>query len=146
MNEYPRAARRTAWVVAVVLAGCASQPLPPDADRNALACALPSNCVASLGGDPAPLAFDGSPAQALAALQATLTGFPEAQVVHAGGLTLRAVFTTPAGFQDEVDFRVDPAGRRIDYRSRSLIGLFDFGKNRSRMREFAARFELQARR
>ncbi|MEP6509444.1 MAG: DUF1499 domain-containing protein [Gemmatimonadales bacterium] len=35
---------------------------------------------------------------------------------------------------------MDATQHRIDYRSRSRIGLFDFGKNSSRMREFAERF------
>ena len=53
---------------------------------------------------------------------------------------VEAVFTTPAGFTDVVDFRIDPAQQRIAYRSRSTFGLYDFGKNRSRMLLFAERF------
>jgi len=30
--------------------------------------------------------------------------------------------------------------KHIDFRSRSKFGLYDFGKNRSRMREFSAAF------
>ena len=40
-------------------------------------------------------------------------------------------------------FRIDPDAQRIDFRSRSLFGLFDWGKNRSRMQEFKTRFEQQ---
>ena len=61
-------------------------------------------------------------------------------------LALAAVFTTPIGFRDELEFRIDPAAGRIDFRSRSQLGLFDFAKNRSRMTAFAARFEQQTRR
>jgi len=43
-----------------------------------------------------------------------------------------------------VDFQIDPAAERIDFRSRSLLGLFDFGKNRSRMQDFALRFQAPA--
>ena len=60
--------------------------------------------------------------------------------MRAEGLTLSAVFNTPAGFQDQVDFQIDPVQQRIDYRSRSILGLYDFGKNRSRMQQFAERF------
>ena len=59
------------------------------------------------------------------------------------GTQLEVVFTTFLGFRDEVLFRVDAAKQRIDFRSRSLMGLYDFGKNRSRMKDFAARFEAQ---
>lgn len=73
--------------------------------------------------------------------RATLTEFPEAQIVKTDGLFLEVVFTTPLGFRDPVDFRIDAQTQRIAYRSRSSLGLFDFGKNRSRMSEFSARFE-----
>ncbi len=108
---------------------------------------LPTNCVNSLGdGDFGPMRYQGTPAQGLALLQATLAEFPEARIVRADGLSLEAVFTTPLGFRDLVDFRIDAQAQRIDYRSRSSFGLFDFGKNRSRMSAFSARFEQKARR
>jgi uncharacterized protein (DUF1499 family) len=139
----------------LLLAACASTaPLssaPPSGDGSGngaereLACVLPSNCVNSLGtGALAPLRFGGTPAQALAALQAALATFPEARVVKSEPLALEVIFTTPVGFRDQVDFRIDAAGGRIDFRSRSLFGLFDFGKNHSRMAEFSARFARQA--
>ena len=93
------------------------------------------------GSGVTPLCYKGTPAQGWAALQATLASFPEAQGVRTDARMMAVVFTTPIGFIDYVDFRIDPQGRRIDYRSRSSFGLFDFGKNRSRMREFSARFE-----
>lgn len=138
----------------LLLAGCAA-PAPPastepsgpggGAIERELACSLPSNCVDSLGtGSLVPLRFAGTPAQALAALQAALATFPEARVVESGPLALEVIFTTPVGFRDQVDFRIDTAGGRIHFRSRSLFGLFDFGKNRSRMAEFSARFARQA--
>jgi uncharacterized protein (DUF1499 family) len=109
-----------------------------------LGCALPTNCVSSVeSGRYPPLRFEGDAAQAVARLDATLATFAEAQWIGREPLRPRALFTTRLGFQDEVDFRIDPATGRIDYRSRSRLGLFDFWKNGSRMREFAARFEAQ---
>jgi uncharacterized protein (DUF1499 family) len=55
------------------------------------------------------------------------------------------IFTTRVGFRDQVDFQIDEVAQRIHFRSRSLVGLYDFGKNRSRMQAFRARFEQQAR-
>ena len=81
----------------------------------------------------------------MARLQATLKTFPEAGVVRSEPLALEVIFTTAIGFRDQVDFRIDPVASTIDFRSRSLLGLFDWGKNRSRMTEFKARFEQQAR-
>jgi uncharacterized protein (DUF1499 family) len=138
--------------LALLMCGCASQAQAPnlqaaDASSAALACALPTQCVNSLdGGGLGPLRYQGTPLQALAVLRTTLAEFPEAQIVSADGLSLQAVFTTPLGFRDLVDFRLDAQAQRIDYRSRSSFGLFDFGKNRSRMTAFSKRFEQNARR
>ena len=138
--------------LAILLGACAATaPTPyargaPDTGNPDLACLLPSNCVSSRGNSGlVPLPYTGTPAQAMAMLQATLTTFPEAAVVRSEPLAMEVIFTTPVGFRDQVDFRIDPQGQRIDFRSRSLFGLFDWGKNRSRMREFTTRFERQPR-
>ena len=151
MNFHPRASHSYASVagwhraaplaLALLLSACASTA-PDDSSGSpqvALACTLPSNCVSSLSGA-TPMRFDGTPAKALERLRATLASFPEARIVRAEGLALEAVFTTAAGFQDRVDFQINPSEQRIDYRSRSTFGLYDFGKNRSRMQLFAERF------
>ncbi len=138
-----------ALAAVIVLSACAS-PAPQSASVAAakaadLDCVLPSNCVNSTGtGGFAPLSYQGSPAQAMALLQGTLKGFPEATVVNSDALTMQVIFTTPMGFRDQVDFRINPQDQRIDFRSRSLFGLFDWGKNRSRMQAFTMRFEQQA--
>jgi uncharacterized protein (DUF1499 family) len=136
--------------LAVLVSACATQtsPLPTgasDAATPELACAFAGNCVNSLGtGSLAPLRYTGTSAQALATLQATLATFPEARVVRSE--PLEAIFTTPIGFRDQVDFRIDAQAQRIDFRSRSLFGLFDWGKNRSRMQDIAIRFAELSRR
>ena len=138
--------------LALLVCGCASQAPTSHSNaaedsRAALACTLPTQCVNSLGGGSlGPMRYEGTPAQALALLRATLAEFPEAQTIRTDSLSLEAVFTTPLGFRDLVDFRIDAQAQRIDYRSRSSFGLFDFGKNRSRMAAFSARFEQNARR
>jgi len=126
--------------VAAALAACASPADPSAPIEVALACALPSNCVSTLDGGAAPLRFEGDAARALARLKRTLAGFPGTRIVRSDASAVDTVFTTAAGFQDDVSFRIDPLKQRIDFRSRSRIGLFDFGKNRSRMKEFAQRF------
>lgn len=115
--------------------------LPPA--KEALSCFSPGNCVNSLddlSGLP-PLRFNGSATEGKAVLLATLAAFPEATVHLDEASQVEAIFTTTLGFRDTVLFRIDPAGQRIDFRSRSNVGLYDFGKNRSRMKEFTARFE-----
>ena len=116
-----------------------------DASRAALACKATSNCVNSFDTSGlAPLRFAGTSAQAMQALRATLAAFPQATILQADALSMEVVFTTFLGFRDAVDFRVDAQAQRIDYRSRSLLGKYDFGKNRSRMTEFSARFHERA--
>jgi uncharacterized protein (DUF1499 family) len=138
--------------LALLVCGCASQAPAPhlqaaEDSSTPLACTLPTQCVNSLDDSgPGPMRYQGAPLQALAVLRATLAEFPEAQIVSADGLSLQAVFTTSLGFRDLADFRIDAQAQRIDYGSRSSIGLFDFGKNRSRMTAFSKRFEQNARR
>jgi uncharacterized protein (DUF1499 family) len=128
------------FALTLALAGCAVTAAPPDAVGPA--CALPSNCIDSLGaGGLPPLAYSGSAEQALATLRATIATFAEATVLRNDAQGIDAVFTTPAGFRDQVEFRLDTAAKRINFRSRSSFGLFDFGKNQSRMQAFAARFD-----
>ena len=117
-----------------------------DSGNPDLTCLLPSNCVSSRGNSGLmPLLYAGTPEQAMAMLRAALLTFPEATVVRSEPLAMEVIFTTPVGFRDQVDFRIDPQAQRVDFRSRSLFGLFDWGKNRSRMQEFKIRFEQQAR-
>lgn len=147
---------RTARTLALLVAGFAAHAVPAappvaspatDATRAALACKVTSNCVNSFGTSGlGPLSFEGTPTQALEALRATLAKFPQAKIVKTDALSMEVVFTTFLGFRDLVDFRVDAEAQRIDYRSRSLVGKYDFGKNRSRMAEFSTQFEARRKR
>ena len=112
----------------------------PDLPK-ALACPESPNCVNSLGaGGLAPLTYRGDVAQGMARLRATLATFTEARIESADALSLTAIFTTRLGFRDEVVFVFDPAQPVIHFRSRSLLGYYDFGKNRSRMQAVSERF------
>jgi uncharacterized protein (DUF1499 family) len=115
----------------------AAQPLP---------CNVSSNCANSASDGFAPLAYAGDAARGLALLQATLGQFPEATVTASTALQLTVIFRTTLGFKDEVVFVLEPAGQRIHFRSRSLLGLYDFGKNRARMTAVVARFQAEAAR
>jgi uncharacterized protein (DUF1499 family) len=117
---------------------------PPLLADDPLDCPLTSNCVNSSGAAHlAPLQFSGSAEQGMALLKATLATFSEAKIVRSDSLTLEVIFTTFLGFKDQVEFRIDEPTQRIHFRSRSLVGLYDFGKNRSRMQAIKARFDKQ---
>lgn len=142
--------------IALLTAGCAAQAVPPPMPevnataqdiRTALACTVSSNCVNSFDSSGlTALRFEGTPTQAMAALKATVAQFPEATIIRADALSMEVVFTTTVGFKDLVDFRIDAPSQRIDYRSRSSFGLYDFGKNRSRMTAFSRQFEQTVKR
>jgi len=121
--------------------GYAAQPA-----EEALKCLSTSNCVNSLddANSLPPLRFTGSAEDGKAILMATLAAFPEARLVTNEPFSVETVFTTMLGFRDQVLFRIDVAGQRIDFRSSSNFGRYDFGKNRSRMKDFTAHFEKEA--
>lgn len=110
-----------------------------------LPCETTSNCVNSASEGLAPMVYTGDAARGLTLLKATLAHFPEATLTAGGPLRLELIFRTMLGFKDEVVFVLDPAGQRIQFRSRSLMGRYDFGKNRSRMVAVVAQFQAQAR-
>lgn len=115
-------------------------PPAPDLPK-ALACPDSPICVNSLGvGGLAPLVYAGSPEQGMARLRATLATFTEARIESADAGSLTAIFSTRLGFRDEVVFVLDPVQAHIHFRSRSLLGYYDFGKNRSRMQAVSERF------
>ena len=117
-----------------------------DSGHPDLTCQISSNCVSSRGENGMkPLAFSGTAAQGLGILRDTLVTFSEATVVNTEPLAMTVIFTTTLGFRDQVDFKVDVQRQRVDFRSRSLFGLYDWGKNRSRMEEFTRRFEEKSR-
>ena len=133
----------TSLAAAALLAGCAVSA--PATRSDELTCVLSTNCASSVAsGSLPPLRYRGSAADGMRALRDALAQFPEAQVVAGDTLWVQTIFTTTVGFRDQVDFVIDPDGQKIDYRSRSLFGLFDFNKNRSRMREIAKRFAAVA--
>lgn len=127
---------------AFILGCCGAHADTLPVQENELTCPITPNCVNSLGrGDLTALSFQGTPAQGMAQLKATLATFPEATVVRHDAVSLGAIFTTFLGFRDEVEFRLNSAEQAIHYRSRSLMGAYDFGKNRARMQDLKARFE-----
>lgn len=141
----------TTALVVLLLAACAAQEsgpeirLGPDVHPTDLSCPRSSNCVNSLGGGLPALRYTGDASQGMTLLRATLASHPEAAIVRSDPVWLEVIFTTPLGFRDQVDFVLDTASGRINFRSQSLLGRYDFGKNRSRMTSFSERFEARAK-
>ena len=146
MRYYPRRAAMSVLALMAVLAGCVSTQTGSISTEigDDLSCTLPTNCVTTVGTHGmSPLRFTGSVDDGLAQLHATLSTFSEAKITRVRDEFIEAIFSTPAGFRDTVIFRLNASEKKIDFRSRSGFGLFDFGKNSARMTAFAARFAQQ---
>ncbi|OGB39891.1 MAG: hypothetical protein A2461_08640 [Burkholderiales bacterium RIFOXYC2_FULL_59_8] len=150
LSQVDRLITATTALLALLLAACAAQEagpeirLGPDAHPTDLNCPRSSNCVNSLGGSGLPaLRYVGNAAQGMALLRATLASHPEAAIVRSDPVWLEVIFTTPLGFRDQVDFVLDAKPGQINFRSQSLLGHYDFGKNRARMTAFSERFGLR---
>lgn len=120
----------------------AKPPSGRETIQQALTCLTPSNCVNSFSSyGLEALVFEGNAEQAMNMLMTTLATYPEATIVKSAPQYLEVIFTTRIGFQDQVEFYIDEPSKRIEYRSRSKFGLYDFNKNRSRMQDFSASFK-----
>lgn len=116
------------------LASCSSQP----------------NCVSSFATDPAhyvsPIAFSDSPQAAFERLRGVIAAMPGARIVRHTDDYLHAEFMSRMfGFVDDLECLVDTVDRRIDIRSASRVGYYDFGVNRKRVEEIRARLTRQGR-
>lgn len=115
----------------------AGSPLPP--------CPSTPNCVCSEDPDTghriAPLAFEGSPAAALARLRQVVLALPRMTLVSESGTGFRVECRTRIlRFVDDVEFRLDAAGGAIQVRSASRVGYSDLGTNRRRVEEIRRAF------
>ena len=132
-----------ALVIFGLAVGCATVA-PPESGAEGVtelaACDGPPRCVVSRddAGDRRidPLRFDASPGVARLALMQWLTGQEGVEVAIASDHYIHAVFTTPRlRYRDDVEFliRADQGGTRIDVRSASRIGWYDWNTNRNRV-------------
>ena len=88
----------------------------------------------------APLAYKGSPEQAMKALKAIIESTPNARIVEMKPDYLYAEYTSELmGFVDDVEFYVPPKGKVIHVRSASRLGHSDLGVNRKRIEAIRAR-------
>jgi uncharacterized protein (DUF1499 family) len=116
-------------------------------------CRRTPNCVSSQA-DPGdrqhhidPLAYQGTAAEAIAALQRVIEAAPGARIVRATPEYLYAEFRSRImRFVDDVEFALDPAGGRIHVRSAARLGIRDFGVNRARVESLRRALDAALRR
>jgi uncharacterized protein (DUF1499 family) len=121
--------------------------VPPELglhDGRLAACPPRPNCVSSVASDDdhrvAPLPMTGDATAAMLYVADVVRGEPGASVVTQRPEYLHAEFTSAVfGFVDDVEFHAR-AGR-IDVRSASRLGYYDFGVNRRRIEHLRVALE-----
>ncbi len=109
-------------------------PLLGISNGKLTSCPSSPNCVSSQSTekshyiDPLPLRADE-----LKLIEQIIVNDPHAEVVRKEGNYLRAVYKTPLGFRDDVEFYVNREKNVIDVRSSSRVGYSDLGVNRRRI-------------
>lgn len=137
-----------AIVITAGLAGCASSP--PDhfmaADGQFTPCSSAPHCVSSQAPEDSdrhvsPFTYTTSTSVARSALIATLSRAKSAKLVTRKPQFVHATFTSTLGFVDDVTFLIQPNDQRIDVKSSSRIGYYDFGVNRNRVTRLHKAFD-----
>jgi uncharacterized protein (DUF1499 family) len=113
------------------------------------ACPNSPNCVCTQADDPEhriePIAFSGSPAEALGRIKAIVNSLPRTRTVSETDDYLHVEFTSPLfRFVDDVEFLIDEKSGKVQFRSASRTGRSDLGVNRRRMEAVAAAFKKSA--
>lgn len=132
-----------------LLAGCASLSSPAAGlvDGHLPPCPDAPHCVSSEAGDErhaiAPFLLSDAPGaweQVAAAVKAS----ERTTVVEQTGQYLRAEVVSPWHvYTDDLELRYTPAARRVDVRSSSRVGYYDFGVNRKRIEALRERLGRQ---
>ncbi len=130
-----------------LLSAFSRRPLNLGAVDGRLApCPNSPNCVSTQADDAEhrmpPMAFSGSPDDALQKLKAIVTSRPRTKLVAEKENYLHVEFTSALfRFVDDVEFLIDESSGKIHFRSASRAGYGDLGVNRKRMEAIVAEFE-----
>jgi len=136
-------------LLALLFSGTALSAGPgPQSSGNLPPCPDSPNCVSSQAPDAAhrvdPILIAEDPAASWSRLVEGIGKMKGARIVEEGDGYLHAEFRSAVfGFVDDVEFRMDSAGKRIDLRSASRKGTYDFGANRRRVEKIRARFSRE---
>ncbi|ROH91805.1 DUF1499 domain-containing protein [Stagnimonas aquatica] len=131
----------------LALSACGlGSPVLRAADGKLAACPPAPHCVSSLASGEqqvAPLRYTGAAAAARERLARTIAGLPRYAVLRNEGDYLYASYTSPLmRYVDDLElvFSQSEPGR-IEVRSSSRIGYYDFGANRAHVEELRAAFK-----
>lgn len=115
-------------------------PPCPDSPNCVSSQASPDDAVHYLP----PLRYTGTADEAKRKLLAVIAAMPRTKIVTDQGSYVHVEYTSAVmRFVDDVQFVIDDADRRIDFRSASRLGRGDMGANRGRMEEISTRFNQE---
>ena len=112
------------------------------AESPEFTCPPSPNCVSSMATDEHKIAPFRLSRQSRAEIKKKLLNalkhWPNAEIISSNDEIIIAVFTTPLlKFQDDLILMIRPNGR-VDVRSSSRVGYYDFGTNRRRVESLRA--------
>lgn len=88
-----------------------------------------------------PITYSTSKEEAKEKIRKVINSFKRTEIKEESENYIHSTFTTFLfRFTDDVEFLIDDKDKVIHFRSQSRIGGYDWGKNRSRMEKFKAKF------
>ena len=125
----------TTSLAALLLAACAGVP-PRPAGSTFAPCGGTFNCVSSQdpesGHRVEAITYTGTRAGAQQLMASILRRGENMRIVTQDDGYLHATYTAPSGLVNDIEM-IFPADKRIEVRSASRTGMFDFGANRARI-------------
>lgn len=132
----------------VVLLGGGETAMSQDdgTTRTLPPCGTKPNCVSSQSTSARhgiePFGLDGSGPAAIRKLRAIIADLPRTTIIQADDRYLHAAFKSRLfGFVDDVEFLADAEAGRVEVRSASRLGYYDFGVNRRRVEKIRHLYE-----
>ncbi|WP_166267909.1 DUF1499 domain-containing protein [Marinobacter caseinilyticus] len=115
-------------------------------DRQLAACPSKPNCVSSQSETRRhhikPLAYRGSPQQAMSRLKGIVNAQPGSQLIdETEGYLYFECRSKRLGFVDDLEFYCQPDRQCVQVRSASRLGFSDMGVNRKRVESIRRQFE-----
>lgn len=134
----------------IVLLGCGETAMSQNdsTGRSLPACGTKPNCVSSQNSSERhktePFALNGSGPAAIQKLRAIIAALPRTTITRVDDRYLHAEFKSRLfGFVDDVEFLADEKASRLEVRSASRVGYYDFGVNRRRVEKLRSLYELE---
>lgn len=111
-------------------------------------CGTKPNCVSSQSTSERhktePFKLNSSGPAALRKLQAIISDLPGTTIIRAEDRYLQAEFKSRLfGFVDDVEFVANEQEGRVDVRSASRVGYYDFGANRRRVEKIRSLYDQE---